>query len=140
MNPFPHLPSGIPIKTTLDNSSTVQYAGLIHQLVMKARSTIRDIDPQNDLTFLRVRSKKNEIMIAPGEKEKKQQLSVRILEGITSCVCLLHISKSHKSTLLCIMGESFFFFHKQQQPLKRTFTLYSFGRHVCPEQTYSKCI
>uniref|UniRef100_A0AAX7U4U0 Roadblock/LAMTOR2 domain-containing protein n=1 Tax=Astatotilapia calliptera TaxID=8154 RepID=A0AAX7U4U0_ASTCA len=58
---------GIPIKSTLDNSSTVQYAGLIHQLVMKARSTIRDIDPQNDLTFMRVRSKKNEIMIAPGE-------------------------------------------------------------------------
>ncbi|XP_006809953.1 dynein light chain roadblock-type 1-like [Neolamprologus brichardi] len=58
-------PSGIPIKSTLDNSSTVQYAGLIHQLVMKARSTIRDIDPQNDLTFMRVRSKKNEIMIAP---------------------------------------------------------------------------
>ncbi|XP_029990693.1 dynein light chain roadblock-type 1 [Sphaeramia orbicularis] len=56
---------GIPIKTTLDNSSTVQYAGLIHQLVMKARSTVRDIDPQNDLTFLRIRSKKNEIMIAP---------------------------------------------------------------------------
>uniref|UniRef100_A0A8D2ZXG7 Roadblock/LAMTOR2 domain-containing protein n=1 Tax=Scophthalmus maximus TaxID=52904 RepID=A0A8D2ZXG7_SCOMX len=57
---------GIPVKTTLDNSSTVHYAGLIHQLVMKARSTVRDIDPQNDLTFLRVRSKKNEIMIAPG--------------------------------------------------------------------------
>ncbi|XP_076003185.1 dynein light chain roadblock-type 1 [Genypterus blacodes] len=56
---------GIPIKTTLDNSTTVQYAGLIHQLVMKARSTVRDIDPQNDLTFLRIRSKKNEIMIAP---------------------------------------------------------------------------
>ncbi|XP_036415815.1 dynein light chain roadblock-type 1 [Colossoma macropomum] len=56
---------GIPIKTTLDNSSTVQYAGLIHQLMMKARSTVRELDPQNDLTFLRVRSKKNEIMIAP---------------------------------------------------------------------------
>ncbi|KAL7837437.1 hypothetical protein SRHO_G00271480 [Serrasalmus rhombeus] len=56
---------GIPIKTTLDNSSTVQYAGLLHQLMMKARSTVRELDPQNDLTFLRVRSKKNEIMIAP---------------------------------------------------------------------------
>lgn len=60
--------TGIPIKTTMDNSTTVQYAGLIHQLVMKARSTIRDVDPQNDLTFLRIRSKKNEIMIAPGER------------------------------------------------------------------------
>ncbi|KAL7842994.1 hypothetical protein AOLI_G00245060 [Acnodon oligacanthus] len=56
---------GIPIKTTLDNSSTVQYAGLLHQLMMRARSTVRELDPQNDLTFLRVRSKKNEIMIAP---------------------------------------------------------------------------
>uniref|UniRef100_A0A3Q3FU87 Dynein light chain roadblock n=1 Tax=Labrus bergylta TaxID=56723 RepID=A0A3Q3FU87_9LABR len=61
---------GIPIKTTLDNASTMQYAGLLHQLVMKARSTVRDIDPQNDLTFMRVRSKKNEIMIAPGERGK----------------------------------------------------------------------
>ncbi|XP_072308156.1 dynein light chain roadblock-type 1 [Eucyclogobius newberryi] len=56
---------GIPIKSTLDNSTSVQYAGLIQQLLLKARSIVRDIDPQNDLTFLRVRSKKNEIMIAP---------------------------------------------------------------------------
>ncbi|KAM9228010.1 dynein light chain roadblock-type 2 [Leptosomus discolor] len=56
---------GIPIRTTLDNSTTVQYAGLLHQLTMKARSTVRDIDPQNDLTFLRIRSKKHEIMVAP---------------------------------------------------------------------------
>lgn len=62
--------AGIPIKTTLDNASTVQYAGLIHQLLMKARSTVRDIDPQNDLTFLRIRSKKNEIMIAPGMESR----------------------------------------------------------------------
>ncbi|MBZ3872900.1 Dynein light chain roadblock-type 2, partial [Sciurus carolinensis] len=57
---------GIPIRTTLDNSTTVQYAGLLHQLTVKAKSTVRDIDPQNDLTFLRIRSKKHEIMVAPG--------------------------------------------------------------------------
>ncbi|XP_042733073.1 dynein light chain roadblock-type 2 isoform X2 [Lagopus leucura] len=61
---------GIPIRTTLDNSTTVHYAGLLHQLTMKARRTVRDIDPQNDLTFLRIRSKKHEIMVAP-EKEGK---------------------------------------------------------------------
>ncbi|XP_071612758.1 dynein light chain roadblock-type 2 isoform X1 [Heliangelus exortis] len=57
---------GIPIRTTLDNSTTVQYAALLQQLTKKARSTVRDIDPQNDLTFLRIRSKKYEIMVAPG--------------------------------------------------------------------------
>ena len=57
---------GLPIKTTLDNSATLQHAALLHQLTAKARSVVRDIDPQNDLTFLRIRSKKNEIMVAPG--------------------------------------------------------------------------
>nr|XP_020662161.1 dynein light chain roadblock-type 1 [Pogona vitticeps] len=56
---------GIPIKSTMDNSTTMQHAGLMHNLIMKARGTVRDIDPQNDLTFLRIRSKKNEIMVAP---------------------------------------------------------------------------
>jgi len=58
---------GIPIRTTMDNSTTTQYAGLIHQLTCKARTCVRDIDPQNDLTFLRIRSKKHEIMVAPGK-------------------------------------------------------------------------
>ncbi|XP_033626359.1 dynein light chain roadblock-type 2-like [Asterias rubens] len=59
---------GIPVRTTLDNSTTVQYAGLIHQLTAKARSVVRDIDPQNDLTFLRIRTRKHEVIVAP-EKE-----------------------------------------------------------------------
>ncbi|RDD43084.1 Dynein light chain roadblock-type 2 [Trichoplax sp. H2] len=59
---------GIPIRTTLDNALTVQYAGLIHSFCSKARGTIREIDPQNDLTFLRIRSKKHEIMIAPDKE------------------------------------------------------------------------
>ncbi|GFG38250.1 hypothetical protein Cfor_01891 [Coptotermes formosanus] len=58
---------GIPIKTTMDNTTTVQYAGLISQLSDKARSVVRDLDPTNDLTFLRIRSRKHEIMVAPGK-------------------------------------------------------------------------
>ncbi|KAK4884789.1 hypothetical protein RN001_001060 [Aquatica leii] len=59
---------GIPIKTTLDNTTTVQYAGLISALSDKARSVVRDLDPSNDLTFLRIRSKKHEIMVAPDKE------------------------------------------------------------------------
>uniref|UniRef100_A0A8D0W4T5 Dynein light chain roadblock-type 1 n=1 Tax=Sus scrofa TaxID=9823 RepID=A0A8D0W4T5_PIG len=57
--------AGIPIKSTMDNPTTTQYANLMHSFILKARSTVREIDPQNDLTFLRIRSKKNEIMVAP---------------------------------------------------------------------------
>jgi dynein light chain roadblock-type len=58
---------GIPIRTTLDHEKTIQHSALITQLTAKARSVIRELDPQNDLTFLRIRSKKHEIMIAPGK-------------------------------------------------------------------------
>jgi dynein light chain roadblock-type len=34
-------------------------------LAKKARSVVRDIDPLNELTFFRVRARKQEIMVAP---------------------------------------------------------------------------
>lgn len=57
----------MPIKSSLDNTTTVQYAALITQLCDKAKGAVRDLDPSNDLTFLRLRSKKHEIMVAPGK-------------------------------------------------------------------------
>ncbi|XP_074534583.1 dynein light chain roadblock-type 2-like [Halichoeres trimaculatus] len=53
---------GIPIRSTLDNSTTLRYAALFRQLSMMAQSTVREIDPQNDLTFLRIRTKEHEIL------------------------------------------------------------------------------
>uniref|UniRef100_A0A0G4ICD2 Dynein light chain roadblock n=1 Tax=Chromera velia CCMP2878 TaxID=1169474 RepID=A0A0G4ICD2_9ALVE len=57
--------SGVPIRSTLEDKDTLQYSALISQLCAQARSVVRDLDPQNDLTFLRVRSKRDEIMVAP---------------------------------------------------------------------------
>ena len=59
--------AGIPLKTTMDHCNTVHITGHIHNLVHKARNTVRELDSQNDLTFLRLRSKKHEIMCAPGK-------------------------------------------------------------------------
>lgn len=56
---------GLPVRSTLDARLTQQYSALISQLASKARSVVRDLDPTNDLTFLRIRSKKHEIMVAP---------------------------------------------------------------------------
>jgi len=56
---------GIPLKSTLDNQTSVHYASEMHSLTTKARSVIKEIDSSNDLTFLRVRSKKHEILVAP---------------------------------------------------------------------------
>ena len=40
-------------------------ARLIPQLVIKAKNTIRDLDSHNDLKFMRLKTTKYEILIAP---------------------------------------------------------------------------
>uniref|UniRef100_A0A668T4L2 Roadblock/LAMTOR2 domain-containing protein n=1 Tax=Oreochromis aureus TaxID=47969 RepID=A0A668T4L2_OREAU len=59
--------TGIPIRSTLDQSMTVQYAEQLQNLVALARSVIRDTDPQNDVITLGVCSKSDEIIVATGE-------------------------------------------------------------------------
>ncbi|CAH8862755.1 unnamed protein product [Trichobilharzia szidati] len=56
---------GIAVRSSMDNSTTNHYCGLIQQLISKSRSAVRDLDPSNDLTFLRIRSVRHEIMVAP---------------------------------------------------------------------------
>ena len=58
---------GIPIRSTLDNSTTLQYVTMCNTLCGIARGIVRDTDPRNDLKILRVRTKKNEIIMAPEE-------------------------------------------------------------------------
>eukprot|EP00030_Apusomonadida_sp_AF-17_P005261 a522708_244.p2 GENE.a522708_244~~a522708_244.p2 ORF type:complete len:114 (+),score=43.45 a522708_244:39-344(+) len=59
---------GIPIRSTLDNDKTLVYAALITQLTEKAASVVRDLDQTNELTFLRIRSKLKEVMVAPDDQ------------------------------------------------------------------------
>ena len=41
------------------------HASLIPQLAKLAKNMVRELDPDNDLEFLRIRSLKHEIMVAP---------------------------------------------------------------------------
>eukprot|EP00478_Filoreta_tenera_P004710 GABV01005152.1.p1 GENE.GABV01005152.1~~GABV01005152.1.p1 ORF type:complete len:110 (+),score=26.68 GABV01005152.1:26-355(+) len=58
---------GIPIRPSkgLDEEATRKYAANLSQLAAKARSVVRDLDPQNDLTFLRIRCTKHELLVSP---------------------------------------------------------------------------
>lgn len=46
----------------------MQYAGLLSTLCQKSRSAVRELDPSNDVTFLRLRSHKHEILVAPDKE------------------------------------------------------------------------
>jgi dynein light chain roadblock-type len=53
------------VRSTLDNETTVAYAALMSAFTLKARGAVKNLDPDDELKFVRVRSKKHEIMIAP---------------------------------------------------------------------------
>ncbi|KAK8895016.1 hypothetical protein M9Y10_023458 [Tritrichomonas musculus] len=45
-----------------------KYADKLPPLIERARCLVRDLDPTNDLTFLRIRTDKIEIMVAPDDE------------------------------------------------------------------------
>merc|ERR1712087_141282 len=59
---------GLPIRTTFDNALTIQYAAQIQQLARKSQAAVRELDPQDELQFLRLRTAKKEIMVAPSQE------------------------------------------------------------------------
>ncbi|GAU96178.1 hypothetical protein RvY_07663 [Ramazzottius varieornatus] len=56
---------GVILRSTLDDETAASYASVVHDLVSRTRHGVRDLDPGNDLSFLRIRTKKHEIMVAP---------------------------------------------------------------------------
>ncbi|KAL7077645.1 hypothetical protein ACQ4LE_003290 [Meloidogyne hapla] len=59
---------GRAIRSTLDDETTNQHSLLLHQLCDKSKNTVKEMDSSNDLTFLRLRTKKNEILVAPDKE------------------------------------------------------------------------
>ena len=59
---------GIPIRSSLSTEDTENYAALVSQLAVKASGVVRTLDDTDEMAFLRIRSKKHEIMIAPDKE------------------------------------------------------------------------
>ena len=56
------------LRTNMDVSSTQLYASRYQHLIEKAHIVVREMDPRNELQFLRVRTRKYEVMVAPQEE------------------------------------------------------------------------
>ncbi|XP_021954922.1 dynein light chain roadblock-type 2 [Folsomia candida] len=59
---------GIPIKSTLENSLSIQYAAHVTPMVDKTRSMIKELNPDDELTFIRLRTKKHEVLVCPEQE------------------------------------------------------------------------
>ena len=86
------------VKSTFDPKDEKQqgeatnYGVLLSRLALHSRDLVRDLDPSNDLTFLRVSCKKHEMMIAPDknyfliviqepDKEKEAPTPAKVTEA-----------------------------------------------------------
>mmetsp|Transcript_3140 Transcript_3140/g.10818 ORF Transcript_3140/g.10818 Transcript_3140/m.10818 type:complete len:105 (+) Transcript_3140:99-413(+) len=57
--------AGVSIRSNMPAEDTENYAAIVSQLAIKAAGAVRSLDPADELTFLRIRSRKHEIMVAP---------------------------------------------------------------------------
>ncbi|XP_026820575.1 dynein light chain roadblock-type 2-like [Rhopalosiphum maidis] len=55
------------ITSTLDMRSSVNYADIMLDLAENAKRFVRNLDPTNELTVLRMGSKRQEVLVAPGK-------------------------------------------------------------------------
>ena len=103
---------GMVQKSSLDNTTTAKMTGLVKGITnqvctqlsisiyarlhlnviltnpfhLQARSVVRDLDPVNELAFLRLRSNKTEFLIAPGGQKIASKLTVpSFRQGLHSC-------------------------------------------------------
>ncbi|KAL6766624.1 LC7 [Auxenochlorella protothecoides x Auxenochlorella symbiontica] len=74
---------GVPVRTTLEQDAAQQYAALATTLASKARSMVREIASDDELQFLRVRSRRGEIMIAPGADKERQYCLVVVQNPVS---------------------------------------------------------
>lgn len=58
---------GLVLRSNVDITTTKLYAVQYQKLIKMAHSAVRELDPENELRFIRVRNKQHEIMVAPTE-------------------------------------------------------------------------
>ncbi|BHF64105.1 hypothetical protein SprV_0200710400 [Sparganum proliferum] len=67
----------------MDNSTSLQYTRHTEELRAITQHVIRDLDPEDDLIVLRIRTRLNEIMVLPGITNDDHTPNVRLPSSTT---------------------------------------------------------
>ena len=65
----------------MDNGTTQQYIAMSKTLAGLARGLVRDVDPMNDLQFLRIKTRRSEIMIAPEPQTRDKESYLIVVQN-----------------------------------------------------------
>ncbi|KAH8282255.1 hypothetical protein KR054_006435 [Drosophila jambulina] len=55
---------GRPVRSTLNDTDTLRYATNMRPLVTLARSMVQEMEPTDELSYVRLRTRKQEVMVA----------------------------------------------------------------------------
>mmetsp|Transcript_16716 Transcript_16716/g.29593 ORF Transcript_16716/g.29593 Transcript_16716/m.29593 type:complete len:121 (+) Transcript_16716:167-529(+) len=64
---------------SMSNDQAQRYADRFSKLTSLARSVTRDLDPQNELLYFRIKAKKQEILIAPKYRTDNNDIKYHII-------------------------------------------------------------
>ncbi|KAH8298107.1 hypothetical protein KR018_006907, partial [Drosophila ironensis] len=56
--------NGVPVRTNLNPADSQMYANRMGQLVATANSMVRDMEPSDNLSYVRLRTRRQELMVA----------------------------------------------------------------------------
>nr|CUU98736.1 hypothetical transcript [Hymenolepis microstoma] len=60
---------GNPIRSSLDTSTSLHYSRHANELKLISQDIVRDLNPDDELTVLRLRTEHNEIMMLPNKEQ-----------------------------------------------------------------------
>ncbi|KAH8301740.1 hypothetical protein KR059_010305, partial [Drosophila kikkawai] len=60
--------NGLPLRSTSSQRRTIFLVGNLKPLLFMARNVVRDLDPSNDITFMRIRSNIGEVHMTLGSE------------------------------------------------------------------------
>ena len=71
---------GIPIRSTLDQAQTVQYAALVSRFVEKCHTCTKKLCADDELHMVRIRSAKHEIIVASDYSSGEEPLTMIVVQ------------------------------------------------------------
>jgi dynein light chain roadblock-type len=71
---------GVPIRSTMAPEQATHYSTMVAKLSAQSRAFVRELAPEDNLQFLRLRSNEKEVMIAPNF-DKEHNLSLTVVQN-----------------------------------------------------------
>lgn len=65
---------------SMSDEEAAKYGKIVKQIYTRGEHTVRDINPSSSLRYMRLRGKRNEILVAPGQTKCGNKFAVIVIQ------------------------------------------------------------